>query len=238
MCSHGNRPIFICFRQDDGKVTAERIYHLLSDQPVPSPSDTVSETEPSHFDIHFERAIPDDSDWGAVHESQLGLSRTLIVVCSPGIKHPVDDDDWAHRDIEWWLENRDQAPILVDPLGTELRWVPQSIVEKWPDIQPIRMIEDEWEGLTAAELSSLEGRTREQLLDAIVSDVEAHEAEQSRDRLQDLESSLDEQRQLAEQLQASLPISRKSRRSCGRLSIPGNRFHRIFTHHSADRKHG
>ena len=201
-----NWPIFICFRQDDGKAAAARVHHVLKDLPVPKPTGADSELEPARLDVRFEQDVPEGGDWETLHEPNLRRAMALVIVCSPGIKHPVGQNDWADRDIAWWLDNRDISPILVDPLGTDARWVPQSIAEKWPDANPIRMVEGEWDTPDGAQRSASEEQTREQLLGAILAIENGGQGRSEHDpnKLQELKKSLDEQRQLSEQLQASL----------------------------------
>ena len=200
------RPIFICFRQDDGKAAAARVHHVLKDRPVPMPHGAGNEFGSPCLDVHFEPDVPEGGDWETVHEPNLRRSNALIVICSPGIKHPVGQGDWADRDIAWWLENRDVPPILVDPLGTDARWVPQSVAERWPDAEPIRIVENEPNAPNDSERSPLEEQAREQLLSAILAIENGCEGQREHEQygLDELTKSLDEQRQLSEQLQASL----------------------------------
>lgn len=43
-------------------------------------------------------------------------------------------------ELEWWLSNRVSAPIVVDPTGEGLRWVPETIRKKWPNIQRVPVV--------------------------------------------------------------------------------------------------
>jgi len=201
-----NRLISICFRHDDGEVTAARINRLLKDQPIVPSTGGDRNFDPPRLSVHFDPLVQGNTDWQALREPVLRRSQALIVVCSPGIKHPVDSDGWADRDIAWWQEHRTEAPILVDPIGTDTRWVPQSIADKWPDAEPITMIEGDLAGLAAADQTALEHRAREQLLAAIFpsGDSDGQEPEQTPDKVRELQRSLDEQRLLSKQLQTSL----------------------------------
>jgi hypothetical protein len=47
-------------------------------------------------------------------------------------------------EINWWLAHRSAAPILIDPLGQGIRYVPTAIRDRFPEIQRIRLVEAEW----------------------------------------------------------------------------------------------
>lgn len=161
-------PVFICYRQSDGKMAAARIFDLLQNQTVPLPPESVSQEALPLLDVYFDQAAPGVEDWMAVHEPYLKRARAIIVICTPGSKLNEGKLDWVHREIDWWLNNREMAPILVDPLGEEMRYVPSSIAAKWPNAQRIGLIERDWEGLSENDLRSLDDRVRDQFLGAIV----------------------------------------------------------------------
>lgn len=180
-----NWPIFICYRQTDGKLAAARIFDLLNKQPVPLPDPPETDAEFPRLDVYFDQAAPGVEDWTAVHEPYLKRARAIIVICTPGSKLNEGEYDWVHREIGWWLDNRETAPILVDPLGEDLRYVPNSIATKWPNAQRIRLIESDWDGLSDDERRSLDDRIRMQFLGAIVPSGEVfyrQELEQERER--------------------------------------------------------
>ena len=158
-------PIFICYRQADGKVAAARIFGLLHERAVPTAQDG---TDPPVLDVYFDQAAPGVGDFTTVHESFLKRARAMIVICTPGAKLNEGPGDWVHREIDWWLANREIAPILVDPLGADLRYVPDAIARKWPNAQRIRMIEADWDRLAEADRAALDDRIRNQFLGAIV----------------------------------------------------------------------
>jgi hypothetical protein len=126
-------PIFICYRQADGKAAATRIFEMLQNQVVPLPLEHDSQEEPPELDVYFDQAVPGVDDWTNVHEPYLKRARAIIVVCTPGSKLNEGESDWVHQEIDWWLGNREIAPILVDPLSEEMRYVPDSIAAKWPN---------------------------------------------------------------------------------------------------------
>jgi hypothetical protein len=135
-------PVFICYRQDDGGDTAGRVYELLRDQPITSPAQTDAPGASPVLDVYFDQTAPGVEDWTAVHEPFLKRSRAIIVICTPGVKCKLGDDDWVYQEIGWWLDNRETAPILVDPLGEGERWVPDVIAKRWPKAQLIELLED------------------------------------------------------------------------------------------------
>jgi hypothetical protein len=160
-------PIFICYRQSDGKSTAERLYSLLNDLSIPIPSSALTVKDPPVLDVYFDQAAPAVGDWTGIHEPYLKRARAFIVVCSPGAKIDEGNRDWVHREINWWLEHRGTAPILIDPLGEGTRYIPSAIADKWPNAQRIRMVQTEWDRLTGEELQSLQQRTQAQIVGGI-----------------------------------------------------------------------
>ena len=161
-------PIFICYRQSDGMAAAARLYALLHEQPMPMPQVADQQESVPQLDVYFDQAAPGVEDWTAIHEPYLKRARAIIVVCTPGAKLNEGEQDWVHREIDWWLEHREMAPILIDPLGEDLRYVPNSIAQKWPNAQRIKLIERDWEGLADDDRQALDDRVRAQCLGAII----------------------------------------------------------------------
>jgi hypothetical protein len=160
-------PIFLCYRQSDGRRTAERLFTLLHGTVMPvAPGQSAGEAPP-RLDVYFDQAAPGISDWTTLHQPYLKRARAFIVVCTPGAKLVETPVDWVHREIGWWIENRRQAPILIDALGQDERYVPTSIIERWPNAQRITLRLDEWDQLGANELHALEERTRMRILGGI-----------------------------------------------------------------------
>ncbi|MCP4203921.1 MAG: hypothetical protein GY769_18545 [bacterium] len=147
---------------------AARIYELLQDRAVPLPKEADPQDAPPKLDVYFDQAAPGVEDWTAVHEPYLKRARAIIVICTPGAKLNEGREDWVHRELDWWLEHRQMAPILVDPLDEEARYVPDSIANKWPNAQRIQLIEKEWDGLSDEERRSLDERVRARFLGAII----------------------------------------------------------------------
>ena len=107
--------IFICYRQVDGKETAHWLYKNLHGRLLPD-SINLGE-EPSVLDVYFDQATPAIGNWQELHRPYLEASRAMLVICTPGIFSRLNSDDWVHKEIEWWLENRSAAPIIIDSLS-------------------------------------------------------------------------------------------------------------------------
>lgn len=163
-----NWPVFICYRQADGTVAATRVYDLLRDQAIPVPGKAGPQDNRPILDVYFDQVVPGVEDWTAIHEPYLKRARAIIVICTPGAKINEGEQDWVHREIDWWLEHREMAPILVDPLGEDMRYVPDSIAGKWPNAQRIKLVERDWEGLSDDERLALDQRVRARFLGAII----------------------------------------------------------------------
>lgn len=181
-----NWPIFICYRQADGAVAAARIYTLLQDHAIPVPSKAGQKDSLPLLDVYFDQAAPGVEDWTAIHEPYLKRARAIIVICTPGAKLNEGQQDWVHREIDWWLGHREMAPILVDPLGEDIRYVPGSIASKWPNAQRIKLIERDWEGLSDDDRLALDERVKTQFLGAIIPSGDSfyrQELEQEKNRV-------------------------------------------------------
>ena len=159
-------PVFLCYRQSDGRRTAERLFSVLNGVMVPVESESAGE-EPPRLDVYFDQAAPSISDWTMLHEPYLKRARAFILVCTPGAKLVEGPGDWVHREIDWWVQNRSEAPILIDALGQGERYVPTSILERWPNAQRINVIPEEWDQLSSDDLHASEQRTRARILGGI-----------------------------------------------------------------------
>jgi WD40 repeat protein len=196
-------PVFICYRQSDGRNTAERLFALLHGLRIPRAAwSDVAENAPA-LDVYFDQAAPGVGDWTAVHEPYLKRARAFLVVCTPGAKLVEGPHDWVHREINWWLENRHEPPILIDALGEGERYVPAAIVEKWPNAQRIPVIVGEWAKLDETERHALEQRTQSRIVGGIAQsgqNVYRRELEQEQARTRELTQALATQTTLARRL--------------------------------------
>lgn len=125
------------------------------------PHDETADSSPvaPRLDIYFDQAAPAVGDWTAVHEPYLKRARAFILVCTPGARLVEGTEDWVHREIDWWIQNREQAPILIDALGTGERYVPDAVLTKWPNAQRIEVVLEETSALSPQQREELEKRT-------------------------------------------------------------------------------
>lgn len=79
-----NWPVFMCYRQSDGRRVAERLFALLGGLIVLA--DGTALGNPPQLDIYFDQAAPGVADWRTVHEPYLKRARAFILVCTPGSK--------------------------------------------------------------------------------------------------------------------------------------------------------
>ena len=181
-------PVFICYRRTDGSEVARRLHEALDQWAVKAPSG-----KQIQLDVYLDEAVPGVGSWKEVHRPYLEKARAILVVCTPGTKLNEGEGDWVHREIDWWLEHRSVAPILVDPLKQGIRYVPEQIVERWPDIQRIELVPGEWAGLTPEELAENAPALRRKILGAILPSsaaVYAEELESERRRARRLRVAL------------------------------------------------
>jgi hypothetical protein len=196
-------PVFICYRQSDGMATARRLYERLHGLSLPLVETSGEAAAPPELDVYFDQAAPGVEDWKSIHEPYLKRARAMLVICTPGAKLVEGDDDWVHAEINWWLENREVAPILVDPIGDATRYVPEAILAKYPDAQRIRIIENEWSRFTPDELKAANERLVAQLVGGIVPSGKnffKQEFEQEQRRVAELNDALARQRQTSGRL--------------------------------------
>jgi hypothetical protein len=136
------------------------------------------------LDVYLDQTMPAVADWRDIHRPYLERARALIVVCTPGAKIDEGPEDWVHKEIGWWLEHRASVPILVDPLRQGIRYVPNVISGRWPDIQRIPLVEAEWTNLPEAELKEKATALRRQIVGNILpSGAAVYAAELKAERL-------------------------------------------------------
>ena len=127
-----------------------------------------STSEVVELDVYLDQTMPAVADWREIHRPYLEKARALIVICTPGSKIIEEPDDWVHTEINWWLGHRNTVPILIDPLGQGIRYVPTAIRDRWPEIQRIRLVEAEWSQLPPAELEQKASALRRQIIGNIL----------------------------------------------------------------------
>jgi beta-lactamase superfamily II metal-dependent hydrolase len=181
-------PIFICYRRVDGGTAARRLHEMLDKWQTGGP-----DGQTIQIDAYLDETMPGIADWKAMHRPYLERSRAIVVVCTPGARIDEGPDDWVHLEINWWLEHRETAPILVDPLKEGLRYVPLQIAQRWPDIQRIPLVEEEWSRLSGAPLQEKTDAVRRLIIGAILPSgaaIYAKELEQERERAEQLRRAL------------------------------------------------
>src|SRR5262249_7481665 len=111
-------PVFLCYRQTDGRPTAEGLYGQPNNRSVTEHRDQLAALE-----VYLDRRAPASKDWREIHRPALERARCLIVIITPGLFSDFGPDDWVHRELNWWLKNRRTAPVLVETSGEGERWV-------------------------------------------------------------------------------------------------------------------
>ncbi|MDH3660862.1 MAG: hypothetical protein OEU92_12705, partial [Alphaproteobacteria bacterium] len=155
-------PVFICYRQVDGTEAADHVANVLDGQQVHATDPETGRTEQFVLNVYQDKNATTVGDWTTTHKENLERARAFIMICTAGAS--IDDrqkgrKDWVHHEIDWWLENRPTiAPILIDALGAEDRYVPDSILAKWPNAQRTRLVASEWDKLKAPELATEKSR--------------------------------------------------------------------------------
>jgi WD40 repeat protein len=163
-------PVFICYRQDDGKAAARWLADHLEKRRLPFALEG-SDIEPE-LDVYFDETAPAVGDWTRIHQPALERARAFLMVCSPGAKVDFGEADWVQKELRWWIDRRGNAPLVIDSTGAEDRYVPDAIKERWPRAQRTRVLPDQW-----ARLSGNDRRTEEaRALERILSGIRASEA--------------------------------------------------------------
>jgi hypothetical protein len=104
---------------------------------------------------------------------------------------PEQKEDPVHSEIEWWLENREAAPILIDAIGNG-RWIPDSIRHQWQNLQ-WRRCTVEWDSLEEPELRRRQAELRHWIVGSILpsaSEVYAKELESAKERVRERDVAL------------------------------------------------
>ena len=130
-------PIFLCYRQSDGRSTATWLYQALHETTL------IEGDADSALEVYFDQAAA-YSDWTKIHLPSLRRARAFIAVCTPGAYAETPKVDWVHEEIRWWLRHRTTAPIVVDATGEGDRWVPERIKRRWPNAQRIVVRPESW----------------------------------------------------------------------------------------------
>lgn len=152
-------PVFICYRQQDGKGYARWIYSALVEGLRACDDPT---------DVYFDQVAPAASDWTAIHKPALEQACCLIVILTPGLYSDLGANDWVHKELDWWLENRKKVPpILVDAINGDDRWIPKKIKSRWPRAQRVNLAEDLWAQAEEEDRQQIRDQKVQQILEAI-----------------------------------------------------------------------
>jgi hypothetical protein len=153
-------PVFICYRQDDGKEVAQWLYDNLNERRMDIPGIGNHVT----LDVYFDQTAAAINDWTQLHKPALESARALLLVCTAGAKVNLGEDDWVHKEFGWWLDNRDVAPIIIDPYDKGDRWIPDTVGYRWPQPQRVLVQPDKWDLLPDEERYPLEKNALERLI--------------------------------------------------------------------------
>ena len=94
-------PIFICYRQDDGKDAARWLASRLHKRRlsfVPEGYDVVPDLE-----VYFDETAPAVEDWTNVHQPALERARAFLIVLQRGARPRVIGRPRA-TDLRWWTD--------------------------------------------------------------------------------------------------------------------------------------
>lgn len=203
-------PIFICYRQSDGKAVANRVNDLLHGQAVTLVDPASGATASYELDAYFDQTSAAVGDFTDIHGPYLKRARVFIVVCTPGAKLKESSEDWVHQEIDWWLENSQSAPLLIDALGEEARYVPDEVAKRWPYAQRIRLVDGDWAKLSPEELAIEEDRVRERLIGGITGktgDYLVRELQEKELQARTLQTALDRQTTLSRLFRVAFVIA-------------------------------
>jgi len=166
-------PVFLCYRQSDGSDTARRVHELLHKSAVEAINLETNDIQEHQLDVYYDQTSAVNDDWTRIHEPYLKRARAFILVCTPGAYINEGDDDWVQKELGWWLESNRNSPILIDALGSESRYVPKQIAQRWPNAQRVKLVSDEWDKLSVEQLDREKQRIKNRILNGI--SVESHQ---------------------------------------------------------------
>lgn len=163
-------PIFLCYRQADGSEVAKHVYNLLNKSTVSTIVLETGEIQKHQLDVYYDQTSAVQDDWTKIHEPYLKRARALILICTPGAFIDEGPQDWVYKELGWWLKSNRNSPILIDALGSESRYIPKPIAQRWPNAQRIKLIPGEWESLSSDELINEKRRVKERMLSGIATE--------------------------------------------------------------------
>ena len=133
--------VFIAYRQGDdehpgGKPCARWLHENLQGRTL------AIDGQPADINTYWDQTAPAVGDWRDVWEGDLLTARAFILVCSDGTANRHPDQDWLYEEIEWWLNNREVAPIVVNAGDPGSAPIPPPVKERWSYIQWVNWSSD------------------------------------------------------------------------------------------------
>jgi hypothetical protein len=148
---------FICYRRDDASFAGEWLHRLLDGHTYLD-----RDGQPCQLKVFYDQAEPGVANWKAHLVPALQSARALIVLCSHGLATNFSKNgvvDWAHRELDWWIDNRGTPPILLDLTGNE-RWIPERVRSRWPLLNRQQIDVDELRRVAPEPISALAEKVR------------------------------------------------------------------------------
>jgi CHAT domain-containing protein len=180
--------VFICYRQVDAIETAKWLHTELNNRPI-----SISPTNEALLSVYLDVLAPAVGDWHQLHGPALERAQAFIFVASPGAYPRLGPEDWVHREIDWWIANRNVAPIIVDTTGEDSRWIPETIKERWPNSQRVPIELAAWQRLQQPQQDELARVSVERIIGGIrisQTQVVFEDLEREKARVRKLRSSL------------------------------------------------
>jgi tetratricopeptide (TPR) repeat protein len=153
--------VFICYRRSDGQWHADWIDRALNKWLFARPDGSQVRVR-----TYFDRTAPAVADWTKYHFPSLQSAHSLLVICTPGVAKDLSTPtkpDWVYKEIQWWLENRSAPPIVVDATGEGVRWMPERISQKWPEINRVPLLRPDADTVSVSENEHHLSRWRQQI---------------------------------------------------------------------------
>lgn len=182
-------PVFLCYRRVDGHAAARWLFERLHGR-------ALGEGGPL-LDVYIDSHMAPVSDWQALHQQQLERARVLVFVSSPAAHSRLDEEDWVHRELEWWLAHRSTAPIIVNTTAEQDRYLPKSLRNQWPRIQWLTLDLDAMTTMEAAERADFEAQLLARLIEGITTSGNARRFAELEERNKLLAESGRKSRQVA-----------------------------------------
>ena len=132
-------PIFIAYRDDDGREHAEWLFRHLSGRAVPLTASDAS--GPPVVDAFFDKNNPPSDDFLKYNQPNLEARWGLFLsapMAQLDRKAPHLGEDWLYREIDWWLRKRGTSPLLIRA-SSKSPYIPLEIQRKWPKAQWVEL---------------------------------------------------------------------------------------------------